>query len=84
LTDKGGVTGYNILVEVALSILNTILRPLLESVLNETISLDYYQDPPTSPSKLGLIDNAGTYVVAIYIRGREGKFLTRLEIEKLV
>jgi hypothetical protein len=45
LTDKGGVTGYSMLVEAAFSILNTIPKPLLKSTLKETVSLNFYQDP---------------------------------------
>jgi hypothetical protein len=64
-------------------LLHTIAPETMQSILAETVAYDFHPSRQSKPPTLGG-DHGGTYVAALSIAGRQGRFLTRLEIGQLV
>lgn len=64
-------------------LLHTVAPETMQSILAETVAYDFHPSRPSRPRTLGG-DHGGTYVAALSIAGRQGRFLTRLEIGQLV
>ncbi|OIW31461.1 hypothetical protein CONLIGDRAFT_697672 [Coniochaeta ligniaria NRRL 30616] len=64
-------------------LLHTLSPDTMQSILAETVAFDFHATRPRRPQTYSG-NHAGAYVAALSIRGRGGRFLTRLEVAQLV